>query len=274
MTVTHALARPMLAGMFVYGGFDALRNPEGKAPKAEAIAPAIAEPLGLPADTVTLVRLNGAIQVAGGTLLALGKMPRLAATALAASLVPTTYAGHRFWEETDERQRAQQRVHFLKNVAMLGGLILAATDTAGRPSLTCRARRAVRRATTASHPVTERAAGLARDRAEDAMDAFATMSSGAADARQRASKATRRAAKRAATGAAHASAAASAAMAGAKAAERARALGTKAGEVAIQRTRDVVDHARDGGFERAKDAALELARETVDRAREVLPVAI
>ena len=70
----------------------------------------------------------------------------LAATVLAASLVPTTLAAHRFWEEEDPRARAAQRVHFQKNCAMLGGLILAAVDTGGRPSLGWRARRAARRA--------------------------------------------------------------------------------------------------------------------------------
>ena|SRR5689334_20876648 len=120
----RALARPLMAGIFVSGGLDAFRNPEPKAPKAEAVAPHIAAPLGLPEDTVTLVRINGAAQVVAGTLLALGRFPRLSALVLAASLVPTTLAGHRFWDEPDPRTQAQQRIHFLKNMAMLGGLLL------------------------------------------------------------------------------------------------------------------------------------------------------
>jgi uncharacterized membrane protein YphA (DoxX/SURF4 family) len=44
---------------------------------------------------------------------------------LIGSLIPTTLAGHRFWQETDEARRSQQRIHFLKNVGLLGGLILA-----------------------------------------------------------------------------------------------------------------------------------------------------
>jgi hypothetical protein len=75
-------------------------------------------------------------------MLALGKFPRLSALALAASLVPTTFAGHRFWEETDPTRRSAQQLHFLKNAGMLGGLILASVDTEGRPSLVWRARRA------------------------------------------------------------------------------------------------------------------------------------
>jgi hypothetical protein len=60
--------------------------------------------------------------------------------------VPTTLAGHRYWEIEDPELRAQQRIHFLKNLTMLGGLLLAAADTSGRPSLTWRRTRAARNA--------------------------------------------------------------------------------------------------------------------------------
>ena len=136
----------MIAGMFVVGGLDAFQHPDTKTAKAEKVAPAVARTFGLPEDTTTLVRVNGAVQVGAGALLAVGRFPRLAALALAGSLVPTTLAGHRFWEETDKQARAMQRTHFLKNVAMLGGLLLAAVDTEGRPSLGWRAHRAAERA--------------------------------------------------------------------------------------------------------------------------------
>ena len=48
--------------------------------------------------------------------------------ALAVSIVPTTAAGHRFWEIDDPVKRAQQRTQFLKNAAILGGLLIAAFD--------------------------------------------------------------------------------------------------------------------------------------------------
>ena len=67
----------------------------------------------------------------------------LAALALIGSIVPTTYAGHRFWEETDEATRAEQRMHFFKNLGLLGGLLLAAMDTEGKPSLGWRAKRRI-----------------------------------------------------------------------------------------------------------------------------------
>lgn len=146
MAPTRKIARPLLASMFVAGGIDAVRRPEPKEPVADRVAPRVAGPLGLPCDTVQLVKINGAVQVGAGLLLATGRVPRLAATALAATLVPTTLAGHRFWEEDDDAARAGQKIHFLKNLSMLGGLILAAADTEGRPSLAWRAHRVAERA--------------------------------------------------------------------------------------------------------------------------------
>ena len=58
-------------------------------------------------------------------------------------MVPTTLAGHRFWEERGPARNAQT-IQFLKNAAMLGGLVLAATSTGGRPSVPWRAKRALR----------------------------------------------------------------------------------------------------------------------------------
>ncbi|CAN5778951.1 DoxX family protein [soil metagenome] len=137
----------MLASMFVTGGVDALRNAAPKVPAAEDVAPKFAEHLPwLPEqDTEMLIRINGGVQVGAGVLLALGRFPRLSALALAASMVPTTAAGHRFWE-ADGAERQQQQAHFFKNVSMLGGLLLATMDTAGKPGLGWRARHAADRA--------------------------------------------------------------------------------------------------------------------------------
>ncbi len=145
MALSRRIARPLLASVFVVEGLDAVRNPEGKARRAEAVS----EPLGETADAPSLdpdqlVRINGAVQIGAGILLATGRLRRLASIALIGSIIPTTYAGHRFWEETDPVTRTQQRMHFLKNLALLGGLILAAVDTEGQPSLGWRAKRRAR----------------------------------------------------------------------------------------------------------------------------------
>jgi hypothetical protein len=88
---------------------------------------------------VNLVRLNGAAQILGGLALASGKGRRVGAVLLAGSLVPTTLAGHSFWQEPDKPTRAAQRIQFLKNLGLMGGLLLAAVDTEGQPGLAWRA---------------------------------------------------------------------------------------------------------------------------------------
>lgn len=146
MPITSRLGRPLLGAVFVTGGIDVLRNPGPKVALADDIAGAVARPIGLPDDTDLLVRLNAAVQIGAGVLIGLGRLPRVAALLLAGSLVPTTLAGHRFWEIEDPSERAGQQVHFMKNLAMLGGLLLAAGDTEGRPSISWRSRRALHRA--------------------------------------------------------------------------------------------------------------------------------
>ncbi|WP_411082249.1 DoxX family protein [Streptomyces sp. cmx-18-6] len=143
MSLLRIAGRPLLASMFVVGGVSSLRSPQDVAPVAESVARAVTDRVAvLPDSTEQLVRLNGAVQVVGGIALGLGRFPRLSALALAATLVPTTLAAHRFWEAEDPSERAQQRVHFFKNLSMLGGLLIATDDTGSRPSLLWRGRHA------------------------------------------------------------------------------------------------------------------------------------
>ncbi|MFK4089950.1 DoxX family protein [Kribbella sp. NPDC020789] len=149
MTVVRALARPLLSVIFVVQGANAVRNPEPLVPKAQPVTDRLVPMLKkaapaqvtdrLPETTANLVRLNGAAQVVGGLALATGKGRRLGATLLAASLVPTTLAGHAFWQEDDKGAKAQQRIQFMKNLGLMGGLLLAAVDTEGKPGVAWRA---------------------------------------------------------------------------------------------------------------------------------------
>lgn len=140
----------MLASMFVAGGVNALRNTEQVAAQAKpvtdrftATAGKVAPNLPLPKDEKNLVRINAGAQILAGLALATGRAPRLASTVLAASLVPTTVGTHRFWEESDAGARTNQQTHFFKNASVLGGLLLAAVDTEGKPGVAWRAKHAV-----------------------------------------------------------------------------------------------------------------------------------
>ncbi len=119
MTLTGFIGRALLASVFVKNGVDHLQNPDAivKAAKgAEVPQPELA------------VMANSAVMVGAGTLLALGVAPKLMSTALAASLVPTTVVGHPFWDKTG-REREQQQIQFLKNLALFGALLyISSTD--------------------------------------------------------------------------------------------------------------------------------------------------
>ncbi|MGK5110469.1 MULTISPECIES: DoxX family protein [unclassified Geodermatophilus] len=150
--LVRRIARPMLAATFVFGGVDTLRHPQSRVAGAKPVVDTITEqadkqlPVQVPRDVEQWVKIDAAVKVGAGVLFALGKLPRLSALALAVSTVPTTLAGHRFWEYDDPQQKAGQTIHFLKNLGLLGGLLIAAVDTEGKPSVGYRARRAARKA--------------------------------------------------------------------------------------------------------------------------------
>jgi putative oxidoreductase len=112
----RAAGRVGLAAMFITGGADAMLDPGARTSKAAE--------LGVPLDPELAVRANGAAMLAAGVALALGVWPRVAAGVLAGTLVPTTLAGHPYWQVDDPAARRQQRIHFFKNVGLFGGALL------------------------------------------------------------------------------------------------------------------------------------------------------
>ncbi|KQR33096.1 DoxX family protein [Deinococcus sp. Leaf326] len=113
MSVTTVIGRALLASIFIKNGYDHLQNPDyivRAARGAEVPEPELA------------VKLNSAVMLGAGAMLALGVAPGLAGTALAASLIPTTVVGHPFWDKQGP-ERQQQQIHFLKNLALFGALL-------------------------------------------------------------------------------------------------------------------------------------------------------
>jgi uncharacterized membrane protein YphA (DoxX/SURF4 family) len=168
--LVRRIARPLLASTFIYGGIDTLRNPGPRVAGARPVVEKVTEqadkqlPIQVPRDVEQWVKIDAGVKVGAGALFALGRFPRLSALLLAASIVPTTLAGHRFWEKDDPQEKAGQAIHFLKNLGLLGGLLLAAVDTEGKPSVGYRARRAAHR----TAEVTEKKFAKAQKRAAKA----------------------------------------------------------------------------------------------------------
>jgi uncharacterized membrane protein YphA (DoxX/SURF4 family) len=144
------IARPLLSVAFIGQGVESLLNPKSA---AEAAAPAVdslqalPDPVGskIPSDPQTFAQITAAVQIGGGLLLATGKMPRVASAALAFTVLPANLGTNMFWTETDPQRKAELRQAFLKDLSLVGGLVIASADTAGKPSLGWRGRRAAER---------------------------------------------------------------------------------------------------------------------------------
>ncbi|ORA16911.1 DoxX family protein [Mycobacterium arosiense] len=148
--VLRRIARPLLSVAFIGQGVNSLLNPKSA---AEAAAPAVdglqalpdSVSSSLPSDPETIAQITAAVQIGGGLLLATGKLPRIASAALAVTVLPANLGTHSFWNESDPVAKAQKRQQFLTDLSLLGGLLIASADTAGKPSLGWRGRRAAER---------------------------------------------------------------------------------------------------------------------------------
>jgi putative oxidoreductase len=89
--------------------------------------------LGFPAPEAMAV-LAILIELGGAALLILGWQTRRIAWLLVLFVIIATAMAHRFWE-FDAAQYANQMNHFLKNVAIIGGLLYVAVLGAGKLSL-------------------------------------------------------------------------------------------------------------------------------------------
>jgi uncharacterized membrane protein YphA (DoxX/SURF4 family) len=256
------IARPMLAATFIGRGVEALRSPK---PAADAARPTLEglaklpDPVGtnVPTNAETVARVNGAVQIGAGLLLATGRLPRFASAALAVSVVPGSLGGHTFWAETDPARKADQRRAFIADVSLIGGLIIAAVDTEGKPSLGWRGRRAAHKlsgAVVTALPVGAASGGALAD-SEWAEKLGHGLQVGAERGREFAHLALER---------------------GSELAEVARERGSELADVALERGSELAEVARERGPEIAKlarERSAELASVARERGPEFADVA-
>jgi|SRR5690625_1040206 len=142
MSLSRRLARPLLSATFIADGFDALRNPDSHVDRVERITPLLTTagvPPSLTRDPINLIRLSGGVTAVAGLMLATGRKPRLAAAVLAAVHLPVVLANNPVWAAKDGEERADMRRGLVQGVSLLGGLLIAALDRDGKPSLGWRA---------------------------------------------------------------------------------------------------------------------------------------
>lgn len=78
---------------------------------------------GVPAPKAGVI-VSGLLVFVGGFCIILGCVPAFGVACIVLFLVPVTWFMHKFWVETDQMGRINQRVNFEKNVALLGGALM------------------------------------------------------------------------------------------------------------------------------------------------------
>jgi putative oxidoreductase len=105
----------LISGFFKVGGY------------AQIVGYATA--VHLPAPGVAIA-LAAAVELACGLAILAGFKTRFAAWLLFLYLLPVTYFFHNFWAVQGQEQQMQM-VNFLKNVAIMGGLLVLSVNGAG-----------------------------------------------------------------------------------------------------------------------------------------------
>lgn len=122
------LGRVFLSAIFILSGTAKFADWTGYLSTMEAKG-FVAAPLFL--------AVAGAIEVTGGLSILTGTFARLGALALFLYLIPTTLLFHDFWNLAGAERQLQMTM-FLKNAAIMGGLLLTIGYGAGRASIDSR----------------------------------------------------------------------------------------------------------------------------------------
>ncbi len=114
MKAPFLIGRLLFGGFFIFAGINHLRNREQMAPYAGA--------KGVPtpklAVTATAVPL-----LIGGTSILFGVKPKVGALAILGFLTGVSPVMHDFWRNQDPNERENNRINFLKNLALAGGAL-------------------------------------------------------------------------------------------------------------------------------------------------------
>ena len=123
------IGRILVAAVFVLSGINKLGNFAGTA--------AFMSSAGLPMAELLLVPTI-AIEIICGLMLVIGWQTRFAALVLLLFMIPVTAVFHNPWAAADAAMAQQQMIHFLKNLAIMGGLLNLLAFGAGSYSLESR----------------------------------------------------------------------------------------------------------------------------------------
>jgi len=114
MKTVFLLGRLIFGGFFLYNGVHHFQ-------KKKAMAPYVAaKNVPMPELAVTA---SGALLLLGGASILLGVKPKIGTLAIMGFLAGVSPIMHDFWNSEDPEHRQNDMTNFMKNVAMLGGVM-------------------------------------------------------------------------------------------------------------------------------------------------------
>lgn len=125
--MTRALARPLLASWFVYGGVRAALDPQKGAQAAQPVVEPLLRDAGIDVPLEALVRAHGIATATTAAVLAVSKSPRAAGVVLTGLAAVTVATATPFWRMEEGAERDAALEQFMKNLSLLGAAMLAAT---------------------------------------------------------------------------------------------------------------------------------------------------
>lgn len=122
---TELVGRIFLGAIFVLSGVMKLADFEGALGHMQAQGIPYAAPL---------LAVAAIVEIAGGLSIMTGFLTRLGAFALFLFLIPVTLLFHDFWNLAGQ-ERVAQSAHFMKNLAIMGGLLVLMAHGAARHAI-------------------------------------------------------------------------------------------------------------------------------------------
>jgi putative oxidoreductase len=123
--ITALLGRLLISPIFLFSGFSKL------AMYSQVVGFAAAKGMPMPEIAIALA---AATEIICGLAVLIGFQTRAAAWLLFLYLIPTTLIFHNFWASSGAEHQ-EQMLNFVKNVTIMGGLLILSANGAGRYSL-------------------------------------------------------------------------------------------------------------------------------------------
>ncbi len=109
------IGRILFGAYFAYSGYNHFKN--------QKALTAYAKHKSVPSPSLA-VTVSGILLIAGGIGFFLNWYIVQASIMLLVFMIPTTIMMHAFWKEKDAGARANEQISFMKNVALIGALLM------------------------------------------------------------------------------------------------------------------------------------------------------